>query len=186
MEGEKDEGEEVRNIKAWYRNIKEKKRDNEQSDSNGEVVCRRSRHVGFDPNNPIPHLEFGMVFRGLEEFKTASIKYAKLAKEELKVELSSGTCSRARKQALKEINGRSIPSLAGVPSAAPALPAHSQIVAFEASASSPPTPSTQPTPPIMPTSSTQKILTRLRSRENKLCKGLGYTPMRGYGSQYER
>ncbi|KAK5793406.1 hypothetical protein PVK06_034550 [Gossypium arboreum] len=58
----------------------------------------------------------------------------------------------------------SIPSLAGVPSAAPALPAHSQIVAFEASASSPPTPSTQPTPPIMPTSSTQKILTRLRSR----------------------
>ncbi|MBA0814512.1 hypothetical protein Gohar_020339, partial [Gossypium harknessii] len=122
------------------------------SDLNGDVVCRRSRHVCFYPNNPILHLELGMVFRGPEEFKTAltkiyvvvdnsdefykiktfiethkcsinfknkmaSYKFVrehflskirvipklkltgiqKLAKEELKVDLSRGTCSWARK-----------------------------------------------------------------------------------------
>ncbi|MBA0680439.1 hypothetical protein Goari_012134 [Gossypium aridum] len=93
------------------------------SDLDGEVVCRRNRHVCFDPNNRISHLELG---RGPEEFKMALAKYTnkrasykfveehflskirlilklkltemqKLAKEELKVELSRGTCSRARK-----------------------------------------------------------------------------------------
>ncbi|KAG8482985.1 hypothetical protein CXB51_021915 [Gossypium anomalum] len=127
----------------------------------GEVVCRRSRHVCFDPKNPIPYLELGMVFMGLEEFKTtlakiyvavdnsngfykiktfiealecsitfknekASYKFVgehflskirvipklkltemyKLAKEELKVDLSRGTYSTARRWALDEINGR--------------------------------------------------------------------------------
>ncbi|MBA0798739.1 hypothetical protein Gohar_009299, partial [Gossypium harknessii] len=123
-----------------------------RSDSDGEVVFRRSQHVCFDPNNPIPYLELGMVFKGLEEFKTALAKiYAaidnsdrfykiktfiethkclitfnnkkasykfvreyflskirvipklkltemqKLAKEELKVDLSRGTNNKARK-----------------------------------------------------------------------------------------
>ncbi|KAG8498539.1 hypothetical protein CXB51_004980 [Gossypium anomalum] len=131
------------------------------SDSDGEVVFKRSRHVCFDPNNPISYLELGMVFRGLEEFKTALAKiYAaidnsdrfykiktfiethecsitfnnkkasykfvgeyflskirvipklklievqKLAKEELKVDLSRGIYSKARKWALEEINER--------------------------------------------------------------------------------
>ncbi|MBA0795919.1 hypothetical protein Gohar_006742, partial [Gossypium harknessii] len=44
------------------------------SDSDGEVVCRRSRHVCFDPNNPIPHLKLIMVFRGPKEFKTILAK----------------------------------------------------------------------------------------------------------------
>ncbi|PPE02253.1 hypothetical protein GOBAR_DD00712 [Gossypium barbadense] len=116
----------------------------------------------------------------------------KLAKEELKVDISKGTCSWARKWALEEINGKSTLPLAGVAPPAPFPPApfdptpptHSQTVASEASASSPPAPSTQPTPPSMPISSTQQILTRLCSRENKLCKGLGYTQMRGQGCKF--
>ncbi|PPE01547.1 hypothetical protein GOBAR_DD01426 [Gossypium barbadense] len=61
------------------------------SDSDGEVVCKRSRNVCFNPNNPISHLELGMVFKGLEEFKTT---------------LAKGTYSRAGRWALKDINGR--------------------------------------------------------------------------------
>ncbi|PPS02368.1 hypothetical protein GOBAR_AA18290 [Gossypium barbadense] len=60
-----------------------------------------------------------------------------------------------------------------------APPAYSQTVAFEVFASSPLAPSTQSILPTMPTFSTQQILTRLSSRKNKLCKGLGYTLMRG-------
>ncbi|PPS16024.1 hypothetical protein GOBAR_AA04557 [Gossypium barbadense] len=79
-------------------------------------------------------------------------------------------------------NLQSTPPPAGVPPVAPTPPAAvvsvppalSQIVAFEAYASSPPAPSTQPTPPIMPTSSTHEILTRLLNRGNKLCKGLAW------------
>ncbi|KAK5811524.1 hypothetical protein PVK06_026864 [Gossypium arboreum] len=89
-------------------------------------------------------------------------------------------------------NLQSTPPPAGVPPVAPTPPAAvvsvppapSQIVAFEAYASSPPAPSTQPTPPVMPTSSTHEILTRLLNRGNKLCKGLGYTPMRGQGCKF--
>ncbi|KAK5841907.1 hypothetical protein PVK06_004232 [Gossypium arboreum] len=60
-----------------------------------------------------------------------------------------------------------------------APPAYSQTVAFEVFASSPLAPSTQSILPTMPTFSTQQILTRLSSRKNKLCEGLGYTLMRG-------
>ncbi|KAG4157871.1 hypothetical protein ERO13_D02G090066v2 [Gossypium hirsutum] len=74
-----------------------------------------------------------------------------------------------------------IPPLAGVPLAAlappaaatPIPPAPSQTITFEASTSSPPTPSTQPTPPTMPTSSTQQILTRLRSRGKQAMQEIG-------------
>ncbi|MBA0703065.1 hypothetical protein Goari_026941 [Gossypium aridum] len=47
-----------------------------RSDSDGEVVCSKNSHVCFDPNNPIPHLELGMVFRGPKVFKIALAKYA--------------------------------------------------------------------------------------------------------------
>ncbi|PPD77776.1 hypothetical protein GOBAR_DD25291 [Gossypium barbadense] len=53
-----------------------------------------------------------------------------------------------------------------------APPAHSQIVASEASTSSPLAPSTQPTPPTMPTFSTQQILTRLSSRGKQVVQGI--------------
>ncbi|KAK5819151.1 hypothetical protein PVK06_024113 [Gossypium arboreum] len=46
------------------------------SDSDDEVVCRRSRHVSFDLNNPMPYSKLGMVFRGSKEFKTTLAKYA--------------------------------------------------------------------------------------------------------------
>ncbi|KAH1038147.1 hypothetical protein J1N35_039890 [Gossypium stocksii] len=46
------------------------------SDSDGEVVNRRSRHLCFDPNNLIPHLKLGMLLRGSKEFKIALAKYA--------------------------------------------------------------------------------------------------------------
>ncbi|KAK5803010.1 hypothetical protein PVK06_030647 [Gossypium arboreum] len=46
------------------------------SDSDGEVVCKRNRHVSFDLSNPIPHLELGIVFMGPDEFKIALAKYA--------------------------------------------------------------------------------------------------------------
>ncbi|KAK5794422.1 hypothetical protein PVK06_035647 [Gossypium arboreum] len=46
------------------------------SDLDGDMVCRKSRYVCFDPNNQISYLELGIVFRGPEEFKTALAKYA--------------------------------------------------------------------------------------------------------------
>ncbi|PPS07785.1 hypothetical protein GOBAR_AA12854 [Gossypium barbadense] len=112
----------------------------------------------------------------------------KLAKEELKVELSRdliiGDGSRFTFMTDKY---KSIPPLARVPLAAPAPPAAaalappapSQTVAFKASASSPLAPSTQPTPPIMPTFSTQQIHTRLRSKGKQAVQEIGlYTDER--------
>ncbi|KAK5784554.1 hypothetical protein PVK06_039080 [Gossypium arboreum] len=78
--GAGSENKEVRNIKAWYRKYKGKKKnqregENKVNNEGPKVVCRRTRHVCFDPHNPIPYLELGMVFRGSEKFKTALAKY---------------------------------------------------------------------------------------------------------------
>ncbi|PPD89743.1 hypothetical protein GOBAR_DD13324 [Gossypium barbadense] len=127
----------------------------------------------------------------------------KLAKEELKVELSKSRYNRARKWVLVEINGKacyefnrlwdyanalrkedpdgnmeSTPSPAAATPAPlapsdPTSPAPSKTVTSEAFALSPLAPSTQPNPLTMPTSSTQQILTRLRSRGKQVVKGIG-------------
>ncbi|TYH05754.1 hypothetical protein ES288_A08G106600v1 [Gossypium darwinii] len=73
------------------------------------------------------------------------------------------------------LNLHSMPPPARVAPAPPASAALATLAPFDPApptpqtvASEAPTLSAQPTPPTMPTSSTQQILTRLRSRENKL------------------
>ncbi|KAK8556639.1 hypothetical protein V6N12_003036 [Hibiscus sabdariffa] len=46
------------------------------TDSEGELVCRKTHHVSFDPTNPVPIFHLGMVFHGPNEFKEVLTKYA--------------------------------------------------------------------------------------------------------------
>ncbi|KAK8681803.1 hypothetical protein V6N13_054204 [Hibiscus sabdariffa] len=83
-----------------------------KTDSDGDVVCKKSGKVFFDASAVEPRFQLGMIFESQQQLKDTLCAYAvahsfdfRLAREELKVDLHKRTCLKARKWALEKIRG---------------------------------------------------------------------------------
>ncbi|KAK8585968.1 hypothetical protein V6N13_130494 [Hibiscus sabdariffa] len=83
-----------------------------KTDSDGDIVCKKSGKGFFDASAVEPRFQLGMIFESQQQLKDTLCAYVvahsfdfRLVREELKVDLHKRTCLKARKWAIEKTMG---------------------------------------------------------------------------------